>query len=69
MIEKQETIVQQEEFMTKLQELLQIADPYVDTVTKVGENIEVKYKDGYIKTIQIETDDKTEIITEVARRV
>ena len=69
MIEKQEITVQQDEFICKLQELLQMADPYVDTVTKVGENIEVKYKDGYIKTIHVETDDKTEIIAEVARRV
>ena len=69
MEEKQVIITQQDEFIGKLQELLQMADPYVDTVTKVGENIEVKYKDGYIKTIPIETDDKAEIIAEVARRV
>ena len=60
---------QQDEFVAKLQELMRMADPDVDTLTRVGENIEVKYKNGYIKSICVEADSKLAMIQDVARRI
>ena len=57
------------EFVFKLQELVRLADPDVDTLTKVGENIEVKYKNGYIKSICVEADSKMAMIMDVVRRI
>ena len=56
-------------FILKLQELIRMADPDVDTLVKVGENIEVKYTNGFTKYICIEADSKMAIIRDVARRV
>lgn len=64
-----EVKTQQDEFVLKLQELIRMADPDVDTLTRVGENIEVKYKNGYIKSICVEADSKLAMITDVARRI
>ena len=60
---------QQDEFIIKLQELLRMAEPDVDTLTRVGENIEVKYKNGYIKSICVEADSKLAMVMDVVRRV
>ena len=64
-----EVKAQQDEFVLKLQELMRMADPDVDTLTRVGENIEVKYKNGYIKSICVEADSKMAMIQDVARRI
>lgn len=60
---------QQDGFVYKLQELIRMADPDVDTLTRVGENIEVKYKNGYIKSICVEADSKRAMILDVVRRI
>ena len=61
--------VPQDKFVSKLQELVRMADPYVDTLTKVGDYIEVKYKNGYIKSICVEADSKLAMIMDVVRRI
>lgn len=68
-VAKLEAETQQTEFVRKLQELMRMANPDIDTLTRVGENIEVKYKNGYIKSICVEADSKTAMILDVARRI
>lgn len=64
-----EVKAQQDEFTLKLQELVKMAEPDVDTLTKVGENIEVKYKDGYVKSICVAADSKMAMIMDVVKKV
>ena len=68
-VAEMEVKAQQDEFVAKLQELMRMADPDVDTLTRVDENIEVKYKNGYIKSICVEADSKLAMIMDVVRRI
>ena len=58
-----------DKFVAKLQELIRMADPDIDTLTKVGDDIEVKYKNGYIKSICVAADSKLAMIMDVVRRI
>lgn len=68
-VAEMEIKAQQDEFTFKLQELMRLADSEVDTLTRVGENIEVKYKNGYIKSICVAADSKLAMVMDVARRI
>lgn len=64
-----EVKAQQDEFTFKLQELVKMTEPDVDTLTSVGNTIEIKYTDGYIKSIPIESDNKMYIVQKVVKSV